>query len=238
MDNNCKLQTCLAGRQAANYKLLDWGLIEYNAAWQKQEALFNNSIERKKNGLSTENYLVFCEHPHVYTLGKSGDEQNMLLNYIQLQAKDAVFVHTNRGGDITYHGPGQLVGYPIFDLENFGIGLKKYIYNIEEAVIQMLSNYGIKGERLDGASGVWLDVGGRTCRKICAIGVRSSKFVTMHGFALNVNTNLEYFNYINPCGFTDKGVTSLEKELGGKVDMEMLKETLRKKISSVFCAEL
>lgn len=213
---------------------IDWGLIEYNEAWTKQEALFNGSIERKIQNLPTENYLVFCEHPHVYTLGKSGDEHNMLLNYIQLQAKDATFVRTNRGGDITYHGPGQVVGYPIFDLDNFELGLKQYIYNVEEAIIKTLALYNIMSQRLDGATGVWLDVGKSTCRKVCAIGVRSSRFVTMHGFALNVNTDLNYFNHINPCGFVDKGVTSMEKELGGKVDMEVLKCRLKQAIEEQF----
>ena len=213
---------------------IDWGLIEYNEAWAKQETLFSGSIEKKVQDLPTDNYLVFCEHPHVYTLGKSGDEQNMLLNYIQLQAKNATFVHSNRGGDITYHGPGQVVGYPIFDLANFGLGLKQYIHNIEEAIINTLAQYNIQSTRLDGATGVWLDVGLPTCRKICAIGVRSSRFVTMHGFALNVNTQLEYFNYINPCGFVDKGVTSMEKELGEKVDMEELKLRLRHSIEQRF----
>lgn len=215
-------------------QIIDWGLIEYNEAWAKQEELFNSTLQRKQDGLPTSNYVVFCEHPHVYTLGKSGDEHNLLLNYIQLQAKNAQFVHTNRGGDITYHGPGQIVGYPIFDLENFEIGLKKYIYNIEEAIILMLEKYGIQSERLQGASGVWLDVGKPNCRKICAIGVRSSRFVTMHGFALNVNTQLEYFNYINPCGFTDKGVTSMQKELGIEVDMEKVKKELEYFITDVF----
>lgn len=213
---------------------IDWGLVEYNEAWKSQEKLFNNSIEKKTQELETGNFLVFCEHPHVYTLGKSGDEHNMLLNYIQLQAKDASFVKTNRGGDITYHGPGQIVGYPIFDLANFGFGLKQYIYNIEEAIIKTLSLYNIMSARLDGATGVWLDVGLPTCRKICAIGVRSSKYVTMHGFALNVNTLLEYFSYINPCGFVDKGVTSMEKELGRKVDFEELKLRLRDVIIEQF----
>jgi lipoyl(octanoyl) transferase len=213
---------------------LDWGLVEYNEAWAKQEQLFNSSIELKLKNLPTENYLVFCEHPHVYTLGKSGDEHNMLLNYIQLQAKDASFLKTNRGGDITYHGPGQVVGYPIFDLANFGLGLKQYIYNVEEAIINTLALYDVKSTRLDGATGVWLDVGLTTCRKICAIGVRSSRFVTMHGFALNVNTDLNYFNYINPCGFIDKGVTSMEKELGSKIDFEELKLRLKLQIEGVF----
>ena len=215
-------------------QFVDWGLIEYNEAWSKQDALFSKSVERKSEGLATENFLVFCEHPHVYTLGKSGDEQNMLLNYIQLQAKHASFVQTNRGGDITYHGPGQVVGYPIFDLANFNLGLKQYIHYIEEAIIHTLSLYNIQSARLDGATGVWIDVGLPTCRKICAIGVRSSRFVTMHGFALNVNTQLEYFNYINPCGFVDKGVTSMEKELGQKVDIEGLKLDLKCSIEDKF----
>jgi len=215
-------------------QFVDWGLIEYNEAWSKQEALFSKSVERKSEGLATDNFLVFCEHPHVYTLGKSGDEQNMLLNYIQLQTKNATFVHTNRGGDITYHGPGQVVGYPIFDLSNFNLGLKQYIHYIEEAIIHTLSLYNIQSARLDGATGVWIDVGLPTCRKICAIGVRSSRFVTMHGFALNVNTQLEYFNYINPCGFIDKGVTSMEKELGQKVDVERLKLDLKCSIEDKF----
>lgn len=213
---------------------IDWGLIEYNEAWAKQEELFSSSIERKSQDLSTDNYLIFCEHPHVYTLGKSGDEHNLLLNYIQLQAKDATFVHTNRGGDITYHGPGQVVCYPIFDLANFELGLKQYIHCIEEAIIKTLSLYTIMSTRLEGATGVWLDVGLPTCRKICAIGVRSSRYVTMHGFALNVNTDLNYFNYIHPCGFLDKGVTSMEKELDHKVDMEELKSILRTTIETLF----
>lgn len=213
---------------------IDWGLVEYNDAWKKQEILFDNSIERKLQNQPTDNYLVFCEHPHVYTLGKSGDEHNMLLNYIQLQAQNASFVHTNRGGDITYHGPGQVVGYPIFDLANFGLGLKQYIYIIEEAIIETLSLYDIVSSRLDGATGAWLDVGLPTCRKICAIGVRSSRYVTMHGFALNVNTDLNYFNHINPCGFIDKGVTSMEKELGRKVNFEEVKLRLRDVIIEKF----
>ena len=215
-------------------KLTDWGLIDYNQAWEQQENIFSETIKRKVEGLDTENLLIYCEHPHVYTLGKSGDEHNMLLNYIQLQAKDAIFVKTNRGGDITYHGPGQLVGYPIFDLANFGIGLKNYIARIEEAIIIILAEYGIPSTRLEGATGVWLDVGLPTCRKICAIGVRSSRYVTMHGFALNVNTDLSYFNHINPCGFVDKGVSSMEKELGAKVDMEELKVRLLAQIEKEF----
>lgn len=215
-------------------KYEDWGLIDYNEGWEKQEQLFKNTIDLKLNGHKTEDVLVFCEHPHVYTLGKSGDEHNLLINYIQLQAEHATFVRTNRGGDITYHGPGQLVGYPIFDLTNFNLGLKQYIYMLEEAIIQTLLLYNIISERLDGATGVWLDVGKKNCRKICAIGVRSSHFVTMHGFALNVNTDLSYFHHINPCGFVDKGVTSMEKELGVKVNFEEFKEELKKKIFKIF----
>lgn len=217
-----------------NIQFVDWGLVEYNLAWDKQEAIFQNTIKRKLQQLPTENILVFCEHPHVYTLGKSGDESNLLINYIQLQAKNATFVKTNRGGDITYHGPGQVVGYPIFDLANFNLGLKQYIYNIEEAIINALNFYNINAQRLHGATGVWIDVGLPQCRKICAIGVRSSHFVTMHGFALNVNTMLEYFRYINPCGFIDKGVTSIEKELNRKIDIEELKKHLLTSILEQF----
>ena len=216
------------------FQYLDWGEIEYNEAWSRQEKLFSQTIQLKKDGLTTDNYLVFCEHPHVYTLGKSGNEQNLLLSMLQLQAKNASFVHSNRGGDITYHGPGQIVGYPIFDLENFGLGLKQYIHILEEAIINTLSTYAIPSQRLEGATGVWLDVGTPACRKICAIGVRSSRFVTMHGFALNVNTQLEYFNFINPCGFIDKGVTSMEKELGQKLEMDELKSRLKDSISKLF----
>lgn len=213
---------------------LDWGTKEYNEAWHKQEELFNGIIELKNKGLQTDNYLVFCEHPHVYTLGKSGDEHNLLLNYIQLQANQASFVRTNRGGDITYHGPGQIVGYPIFDLANFGIGLRQYIEWLEEAIIEFLALYGLQGERMNGATGVWLDGTNTTARKICAIGVRSSRYVTMHGFALNVSTDLTYFSHINPCGFIDKGVSSLEKELGESVSFEEAKEKLRKIIENKF----
>lgn len=215
-------------------KYADWGLIEYNEAWKKQEELFEDAIEKKMKGDLTENVLVFCEHPHVYTLGKSGDENNLLINYIQLQANHAQFVHSNRGGDITYHGPGQLVGYPVFDLANFGLGLKQYVFLMEECIIEFLHGYGIESERLDKATGVWIDPGGKNARKICAIGVRSSHYVTMHGFALNINTDLTYFNHINPCGFTDKGVSSLEKELGRKMDFMQVKAELKNIIEKKF----
>ena len=223
-------------------KYLNLGISEYKHTWDKQEELLNQIVGIKKANsnaeegtmITTPNYLIFVEHPHVYTLGKSGDEHNLLLNYIQLQAKDAAFFKTDRGGDITYHGPGQIVGSPIIDLENFGMGLRQYIYSIEEAIIQMVAIYGLAAKRDPHATGVWLDVGKSTARKICAIGVKSSRFVTMHGFALNINTDLEYFNHINPCGFSDKGVTSLEKELGFKQDFEQAKQLALEKFAEIF----
>ena len=221
----------------------DLGTVEYNQAWAYQENLFNEIIEIKKQNndlpldhqLTTSNYLLFCEHPHVFTLGKSGEQENLLVDSLQLRAKHADFVRTNRGGDITYHGPGQIVGYPILNLSYFVKGAREYIEKLEEAIIQTLTTYGIKSERLEGATGVWLDtaIKGKT-RKICAIGVRTSHWVSMHGFAFNVNTDLNYFNLINPCGFTDKTVTSLEKELGQPQDMEEVKKVLRGKISEEF----
>lgn len=220
--------------------LTDLSLIEYSAAWDMQERLFNHIITQKKAGLTqTDNYLLFCEHPHVYTLGKSGSESNLLLDMIQLQAKDASFCRTNRGGDITYHGPGQIVGYPILNLEAIVSGAREYIEKMEEAIILTLNHYGIKSERLHGATGVWLDTDkpGMT-RKICAIGVRTSHWVSMHGFAFNVNTNLQYFNYINPCGFTDKAVTSLSEELHKPVDMDEVKRILAKKLSMTLGLDL
>ena len=220
---------------------LDFMLSEYKYTWEQQEKLFNQIVRIKiSNNLATNeviptpNYMIFVEHPHVYTLGKSGDSQNLLLNYIQLQAKDAVFFKTDRGGDITYHGPGQIVAYPILDLENFGMSLRQYIYCIEEVVIKVLSIFGITAMRDPIATGVWLDVGNPKARKICAIGVKSSRFVTMHGFALNINTDLEYFKHINPCGFSDRGVTSVEKELGSKQDFKRAKELVLEKFAEVF----
>lgn len=217
----------------------DLGLTSYEEALQQQEELFNEVISFKTGKqlpgkIEQNNYLIFCEHPHVYTLGKSGSEKNLLINHIQLQAKNAVFFKTNRGGDITYHGPGQIVGYPIFDLEKFGLGIKTYIHSLEESIILTLSHFGLKGERLEGATGVWMDTGKPNVRKICAIGVRTSRYVSMHGFALNVNTDLNYFNFINPCGFTDKAVTSLSKELKIVVDIEDVKKILLEKMSAVF----
>lgn len=216
----------------------DWGSEEYKKAWEKQEILFNGLLAQKKDKQTTDNYLVFCEHPHVYTLGKSGTEQNLLVDYIQLQAKKATFFNTNRGGDITYHGPGQIVGYPIIDLENFNLSLKSYIHLMENAIIELLADYGIESDHYEGGTGVWINIGKPDCRKICAIGVKSSRYVTMHGFALNVNTNLEYFSYINPCGFVDKGVTSMEKELGKPLDFERVKKQLVEKFISHFNFEM
>lgn len=224
-------------------KYEDLGLKDYKETWDYQERIFQETVDKKlRNAAAGKSdagpafgTLIFVEHPHVYTLGKSGSESNLLLDYIQLQTKDASFYRIDRGGDITYHGPGQIVGYPIFDLEIIGINLKEYIRSLEEAIIRTLSVLGIRGDRLDGATGVWLDPDKNgKARKICAIGVRASRYVTMHGFAFNVNTNLEYFNFINPCGFTDKGVTSLEKELGGKQDVNQIKSILRDKMKEVF----
>ena len=196
------------------------GIRDYKETWDYQEELFNKVLEEKsKDVQDIDHHLIFCQHPHVYTLGKSGDEQNLLLNYIQLQAKHAAFYKINRGGDITYHGPEQLVGYPILSLSHLKIGLKEYINKLEDVIIKSVAHWGIKGERLEDATGVWIDVKSKkNTRKICAIGVRTSHWVTMHGFALNVNTDLSYFGHINPCGFIDKSVTSIEKEIGLKVD--------------------
>lgn len=202
-----------------NIRVTDWDCIPYPAAWQKQTELFNALIEAKRQGEVCLNTIVMCTHPHVYTLGRSGKESNMLLNEDCLKRLGATLHHIDRGGDITYHGPGQLVCYPILNLETFGLGLKDYIHLLEEAVIRVCLGYDIEADRLKGATGVWLEADTSRARKICAIGVRSSHFVTMHGLALNINTDLRYFHYINPCGFIDKGVTSLAQELGHEVPM-------------------
>jgi len=205
---------------------VDWGMIPYAEAWERQTALFDALVEAKKQGLPTTGCIVTCQHPHVYTIGRSGKEQNMLMGEEQLSRIGATYYHIDRGGDVTYHGPGQLVCYPILNLEDFSLGLKAYVHLLEEAVIATCASYGIKAERVDGATGVWLDGDGPRARKICAIGVRSSHFCTMHGLALNVNTDLRYFSYINPCGFVDKGVTSLQKELGREVPFQEVRERL------------
>ena len=215
--------------------LVDWNLIPYAEAWQRQTEWFDTLVCAKAQGEPYENRIIMCEHPHVYTLGRSGKENNMLLNDDQLKAIQATLFHIDRGGDITYHGPGQITGYPVFDLDTWKLGLKQYIDRLEETIIRFLAIYGIKGERLAGATGVWIDpdVPGKA-RKICAIGVKSSRFVTMHGFALNINTNLDYFSLINPCGFKDKGVTSLEKELGAEQDFEAAKACLHSLFIEMF----
>ena len=221
----------------------DIGVISYKEAWDLQESVFRKIIKRKTSlqesnpaaGPDQPGALILVEHPHVYTLGKSGSENNLLIDHIQLQARDAEFFRTNRGGDITYHGPGQIVAYPIFDLEKIGIGLREYINRLEEAIIVTLGYFGISSSRIEGATGVWLNAQqGKLPGKICAIGVRASKYVTMHGLAFNVNTDLTYFDYINPCGYTDKGVTSLEKELGGKQDIEHVKLLVKQNLREVF----
>ncbi len=226
-------------------ELQDLGTKDYKETWDYQENLFQSIIDTKiKNkrenaGLETENYLLFVEHPHVYTLGKSGDMSNLLVNEEQLAAKNATFYKINRGGDITYHGPGQLVGYPILDLENFFSDIHKYLRFLEEMVILTLAEYGIKSERSPGETGVWLDVGTPFARKICALGVRSSRWVTMHGFAFNVNANLGYFDNIIPCGIKEKAVTSMNVELGVKeVSLEEVKQKLIKHFVTLFEAEI
>lgn len=216
---------------------LDMGLADYRSVWRKQEELMDGIKARKLKGETTSNYLLFVEHPHVYTLGKSGDAAHMLIDSIQLRAKQAEFVKVDRGGDITYHGPGQLVAYPILDMVNFGLGVRDYVDRLEEVVIQSIGEYGIRGERLAGATGVWLEAVGPKARKICAIGIKCSRFVTMHGFALNVNTDMNYFNYIHPCGFVDKGVTSMTQELGHKLVMGEVKEVVKRKFGELFGME-
>jgi len=207
---------------------VDWGLIPYSRAYEKQKELFEAAIRQKSEQKEALNTVVFCEHPHVITIGKNGSAFNLLFPEKTLKEKQVELYNVDRGGDVTYHGPGQLVGYPILDLETFNIGLKKYIFLLEEVIIRLLDRYAIKGERLAGAAGVWIDAGHpQKERKICAIGVKSSRYITMHGFALNISTDLSYFGLINPCGFKDKGVTSLEKELNRKVDCEQIKERLK-----------
>ena len=227
-------------------KFIDLGLIDYKAAWDEQEKLFDGVVQTKISNRNpsniqqlTPNYLIFCEHPHVYTLGNSGDEQHLLVNETQLKEKQATYYKINRGGDITYHGPGQIVGYPILDLDNFFTDIHKYLRYLEDIVILTLAEYGIDAGRSEGETGVWLDAAvPHKARKICAMGVRASRWVTMHGFALNVNTDLNYFENIIPCGITDKAVTSLDKELGHKVNEEEVKVKLKKHFSTLFQCEI
>jgi len=213
---------------------------DYKETWEYQSELLQEivalKIENRRNDLNkiTPNYLLFVEHPHVYTLGKSGDLSNLLLNEQQLEEKGATFYKINRGGDITYHGPGQIVGYPILDLENFFTDIHKYLRLLEEAIILTIAEYGLEGVRSDGETGVWLGVGTPFARKICALGIRSSRWVTMHGFALNVNVNLGYFDNIIPCGIKGKAVTSMEAELGKKIDEQTVKEKILKHFKNLF----
>ncbi|NNC50277.1 MAG: lipoyl(octanoyl) transferase LipB [Flaviramulus sp.] len=225
--------------------LQDLGLKDYKQTWDYQEQLFRDVVDTKiKNrreaaGLKTKNHFLFVEHPHVYTLGKSGDLSNLLLNEQQLKDKGATFYKINRGGDITYHGPGQIVGYPILDLENFFTDIHKYLRLLEEMIILTLEEYGLKADRSPGETGVWLDVGTPFARKICAMGVRASRWVTMHGFALNVNANLGYFDNIIPCGIRGKAVTSLNVELAQKtVNEAEVKEKLIKHFTTLFEAKV
>ncbi|WP_289644961.1 lipoyl(octanoyl) transferase LipB [Maribacter aestuarii] len=223
----------------------DLGLSDYKETWDNQEFLFQEIIDikiknrREGTSLETPNHLLFVEHPHVYTLGKSGDIQNLLVNEEELAKKGAKFYKINRGGDITYHGPGQIVGYPILDLDNFFTDIHKYLRLLEEMVILTLSEYGLKAERSEGETGVWLDVGKPFARKICAMGVRASRWVTMHGFALNINADLGYFDLMIPCGIKGKAVTSLNVELGkSQVDVEEVKQKLLRNFEKLFEAEL
>lgn len=226
-------------------KFIDLGLMDYKQAWDYQTTLFQSILDVKaanrtsSQPLATSNFLIFCEHPHVYTLGKSGDEQNLLLKKEDLHTIDATYYHINRGGDITYHGPGQLVVYPVMDLENFFTDIHKYMRLLEEAVIQTLEEFGIKSGRINGLTGVWLDYENeKQARKICALGVKTSRWVTMHGLAFNVNANLNYFANIVPCGIADKAVTSMEKELSAIQDFVLVKTVLKKKLADVFEMEV
>ncbi|HLW20528.1 MAG TPA: lipoyl(octanoyl) transferase LipB [Cyclobacteriaceae bacterium] len=228
-------------------KFIDLGVKDYKEAWDYQEELFAQSVAMKianrnsppEKQTATNNYLLFVEHPHVYTLGKSGQASHLLLNEEGLKTKNANFYRINRGGDITYHGPGQLVGYPILDLENFFTDIHKYLRLLEEAVILTLAEYGIEAGRIEGLTGVWLDhIGQNRPRKICALGVKTSRWITMHGFAFNVNSDIDYFGNIVPCGITDKAVTSLHLELGRPVDEEEVKEKVKRHIAELFEMEL
>jgi len=222
----------------------DIGLIEYKKAWVFQEEIFNKTLRVKSKNrnegtsIKTKNHLIFCEHPHVYTLGNSGNKENLLVNEDYLKSRGASFYKTNRGGDITYHGPGQIVGYPIFDLDNFFNDIGKYLRLLEESIILTIKEYGLVGERSKGETGVWINVGKTNARKICALGVKTSRWVSMHGFAFNINTDLSYFDNIIPCGINDKQVTSLEKELGEKINLEKVKKQLKSNIELVFQLKL
>ena len=225
-------------------EFLDWGLVDYQEAWDRQEEIFASTLKVKQDNRTnnsntpTPNYLIFTEHPHVYTLGKSGHLEYLLLDEKGLQEKQAKFYKINRGGDITYHGPGQIVGYPILDLDNFFTDIHLYLRTLEEAIILTLADYGIQAGRYEGYTGVWLDADNDKARKICAMGVRASRWVTMHGFAFNVNADLDYFGHIIPCGIDDKDVTSMQRELGRPLDIKEVKEKLKKHLADLFHMEL
>lgn len=223
-------------------KLINKGLIQYKECWDFQAAIFDEIIQHKiairkgeANNSYTQNFLIFCEHPHVYTLGKTGEKDNLLIDASDLKSKGASYYHINRGGDVTYHGPGQIIGYPILDLDNFFTDINKYLRFLEEAVILTLRDYGIESGRVKGATGVWIEGGNPLkARKICAIGVKLSRWVTMHGFALNVNTNLDYFDNIVPCGIANKAVTSLQKELGESQDISEVQRKVAFHLQNLF----
>ncbi|MBB2954029.1 MULTISPECIES: lipoyl(octanoyl) transferase LipB [Sphingobacterium] len=223
---------------------IDWGLVDYQEAWDRQEEIFNKTLavkhENRVNSteLPTENFLIFNEHPHVYTLGKSGKPEHLLLDEKALKEKEATYYKINRGGDITYHGPGQIVGYPILDLDNFFTDIHLYLRTLEEAIILTLNDYGIQAGRYPSFTGVWIDGDNEKARKICAMGVRASRWVTMHGFAFNVNADLSYFGNIVPCGIDDKDVTSMERELGYKPNINEVKDKLKGHIANLFAMEL
>jgi lipoyl(octanoyl) transferase len=219
-----------------NIKFIDLGLKDYKETWDYQEVLLEELQLIKRAGSENNfgGYLLFVEHPHVFTLGKSGQKSNLLISETLMQQLGASFYHINRGGDITYHGPGQMVVYPIINLETFNLGIREYIEKLEDVVINSLSQWKVKAGRQYGATGIWLDVQTPAARKICAIGVRVSRFITMHGFAFNINTNLNYYSYINPCGFQDKGVTSLSKELNRTIDFHGAEQIVKEKFSEVF----
>ncbi len=221
----------------ADFNYIDLGLKDYKECWDYQEERLKevSDDKRGRGKPSALNHFILVEHPHVYTLGKSGDEKNMLANADFLKKIDATYYKINRGGDITYHGPGQLVGYPIIDLENYRIGVREYIEKMEDSIIATIAEYGLEGGRKEGATGVWLQADHKVrARKICAIGVRVSRYVTMHGFALNVNTDMRYFNYINPCGFNSFGVTSIQQELGRDIPMEEVKSLVKEKFNETY----
>lgn len=226
-------------------KFVDLGLIDYKQAWDYQTNLFQSILDIKTENRAnnthfpTNNYLLFCEHPHVFTLGKSGEEQNLLIKKEDLHTIEATYYHINRGGDITYHGPGQLVVYPVIDLENFFTDIHQYMRLLEESVIQTLKEFNISAGRIKGLTGVWIDSENeKIARKICALGVKTSRWVTLHGLAFNVNSHLKYFDYIVPCGIQDKAVTSLEKEKGSALDFELVKTVLKDRLSNLFEMEI